>query len=615
MPKSVHNFKSNSVLSSGKWVKIKITQTGIYRLTYNQLQNMGFSNLQNIKIYGNGGKMLPFNNNTPIVDDLQQIPIFINKGNDQIFNEGDYILFFAQAPVYWSCNSSENAFLHTLHPYSDVSYYFITDNDIPQQSMETMDENTLLPNLTPTAFNDYAYNELELVNFIKSGRLWVGENFSNELVRTYTFSFPNMINGSDIYFQSQVFARSNVNSSFNFKINNVPVGTVWISAVPTSGYTYASGEYIKKRITNNGGNTITVEISYNKPAQGGEGWLNYFDINVRRLLTYNSGQLSFRDVESIGAGNISLFNIQTQNPNAQVWDITNVLNPKIIKTNYANNTLSFIARTDTLREFIVFDPAFSYSPIVVGNVPNQNLHGTNYADMIIITPQEFLSAAQELAQWHRDYDHLKVEVFTTEQVYNEFSSGMTDASAIKFFMKMFYDRANGDTTLMPRYLLLFGDGSYDNRHNFSQNTNFIPTYQSVSSLYATSSFTTDDYFVMLDDNEYEFIGLLDMGVGRLPVKSLSEAQNVIQKIKKYHDFSAFGNWRTYLTFLADDEDANEHMTQSNALATFVDTLYKQFNIEKIFLDAFPQETTPTGDRYPDVHQAITNRINKGCLLF
>jgi len=207
-------YSSSSVLSSGMWKKIKVSQSGIYKLTYAQISSMGFQNPQNIKVYGNGGEMLPYYNNISHIDDIKQIPIYIYKGNDGIFNDGDYILFYCKAPVYWTYSTAEQAFLHSIHNYSDESYYFLTDEGSQALPMSVIDESSYAPTNTVTTFDDYAYHELESVNLIKSGRVWLGESFANNLTQTFSYSFPNMVSGSNLYLQCQVLSRSTVTNSF-----------------------------------------------------------------------------------------------------------------------------------------------------------------------------------------------------------------------------------------------------------------------------------------------------------------------------------------------------------------------------------------------------------------
>jgi len=608
-------YSSNSVLSSGKWQKIKINQTGIYKLTYAQITGMGFQNPENIKIYGNGGKVLPVQNNVFRYDDLVENPVWYEKGSDGVFNSGDYILFYAHGPVYWAYNNVQGIYTHSLHPYSDESYYFITDAGSLPKQMQILPAETTSPNVTVNSYDDYQYHETEAVNFLKSGKLWVGENFNIILSYNFVFTFPLIKTDEQVKLIAMVFARSIVNSSFTFNVNSSLVGSATCSLTSLSNVTsnYANGNLFIKSFTS-GSPTLNVNITYNKPAQGGEGWLDFIDINVRKHLTMQGGQVQFRDALLVAPGNYADFQISNASSSTVVWDVTNPVSPSIVTTNLNGNLLSFTAKSDTLHEYVAYDGTMFYNPVIIGEVANQNLHAIPATDLVIVSHPDFLSYANTLADFHRTNDNLSVLTVTPQIIYNEFSSGSPDITAIKDFMKMLYDRTGTDTSLMPKFLLFYGDGSYDNRHNFSSNTNFILTYQSTSSLSPTSSFCTDDYFGMLEDNEGDYTGSLDIAVGRLPVKNSSEAQGVLNKIINYYQPSTNGDWKNWLTFIGDDEDGNEHMKQSNILATYIDTTYPVYNIEKIFLDAFPQITTPNGDRYPDVNTAISNRIKKGTLI-
>ncbi len=603
----------NSALSNGKWKKIKITQTGVYRLTYQQIRDMGFSNPENIKVYGNGGAFLGYSNNQPRIDDLAEIPIYLHKGNDEIFNEGDYILFYARAPIYWRYDATNQAFVHSLHPYTDESYYFLTDYGTEATKLTSLNNDTLTATHTVTSFDDYAFHEVEAINFNKSGRLWVGEAFDYTLTYTFSFSFPNTLSGSDLYIQSEVYTRSSLQSSFTFSVNGSNIGNLSMYGSGSGGATIVGGTF-KKRTTNNSSN-LSISITYNKPPTGGEAWLDYLLVNVRRELLFSSGQMLFRDAKSVGNNNVAEFKITTNKANAVVWDVTNPVNPFIVEANYANNQLTFKARANEIRDYVIFDGTSFLSPIVIADVPNQNLHALSDIDLVIVSHKNFLSAANEIADIHRNNDNLRTVVLTPEEIYNEFSSGMPDVAAIKFFMKMLYDKAGTDSLKMPKYLLLFGDGSYDNRHYSSSNTNFIISYQSSSSLSATTSLTTDDFFGLLDDTEYEYVGKLDIGVGRIPVKSAAEANNYVKKLKSYYSSQSLGEWRNWISLLADDEDANEHISQANTLAQYLENNFPQYCIDKIYLDAFSQESTPTGDRYPDAKEAVSQRMKKGCLVF
>lgn len=608
-------YAANSVLNSGKWQKIKVTQNGIYKLTYAQIIALGFQNPANIKIYGNGGEALSVQNSVFRYDDLVENPIKFENGTDGIFNNGDFILFYGHGPVYWKYDKVRSIYFHNLHPYSDESYYFITDEGGSSKQIQTLPTETTTSNVTVNSFDDYLYHEIESVNFIKSGKLWVGESFNIALSHDFSFNFPQTITNEQVKLASMVYGRSSVGSSFTFNVNGTNLGNTNIPATSLTSVSsnYANPELFTKSFASSSTN-FNVSITYNKPAQDGEGWLDYIDMNVRKSLTMQGGQLHFRDMASVDPVNYADFQISNANSNTIVWDVTNPISPYIVPTTLNGNILSFTAKSDSLHEYIAFDGTIFYTPTTVGEVANQNLHALPATDMVIVSHPDFISYANTLAEFHRTNDNLSVLVTTPEIIYNEFSSGSPDVTAIKDLMKMFYDRAGTDTSLMPKYLLFYGDGSYDNRHNFSTNTNYILTFQSSSSTSPTNSFCTDDYFGMLEDSEGDYIGSLDIGVGRLPVKNSTEAQGLLNKIINYYKPSTNGDWKNWLTYIADDEDSNEHMSQSNSLCTLVDTLYSSFNIEKIFLDAFPQITTPNGDRYPDVNLAISNRMKKGTLM-
>jgi hypothetical protein len=365
-----------------------------------------------------------------------------------------------------------------------------------------------------------------------------------------------------------------------------------------------------------------VELTLNRNGVNySGGLLDYIRLFARRKLNMASSQLFFRDTQSVGAGRTSRFQITGSNANTQVWDITDMYSIRRLDASLSGSTASFNAATDALREFVAFDitsgllkPVF---PEKNTRIDNQNLHGMENVDMIIVTHPDFMDAAQELAALHRSRDGMTVEVVTAEQVYNEFSSGMQDPAAIRNFMKHLHGKPS---TVKLKYLLLLGDGSYDNKSNqikeggATVNTNYIVTYQSVNSWHSTQSFVSDDYFGILGDNEATGTGKLAIGVGRIPVQTADQAKEAVDKIHRYIDAKVTGDWPNLIGLLADDEDGNEHMRQSETLANDVTTNHPQYTIEKLYFDAFQQTTTADGHRYPEVEQGLNNLLNRGCLL-
>ncbi|MDZ7635752.1 MAG: type IX secretion system sortase PorU [Bacteroidales bacterium] len=246
-------------------------------------------------------------------------------------------------------------------------------------------------------------------------------------------------------------------------------------------------------------------------------------------------------------------------------------------------------------------------------VPSQDLHSIAPADMIIVTHPLFEDHARQLAGLHLDDDGTSSVIVTPEQIYNEFSGGIPDAVAIRNFVKMVRDRGvTGGTTL--KYLLLFGDGSYENKTAPPLNSSYIPTWQSVNSHVGVLSFTSDDFYGLLDEGEGEADGYLDIGIGRLPAADTASAGIMLRKIRSYLRSSGMGSWRNVLCLVADDEDSNLHMLDAEGLSAAAANAAPPVTTQKIYLDAYRQVTSVTGDSYPDAARAIDDRMAAGCLI-
>jgi hypothetical protein len=609
-----NSFGTNSFLSSGKWVKIRIETDGIYQLTYSELVSMGFDNPGNIRLFGNGNKMLPLYNNEPRIDDLIEKAVHIEKGADNVFNQGDYILFYAQGVVGWEYNPATEFFEHSKHLFSKYNYYFLTTSPGEQKAVSDLPQPAEAYTHVAETFNDYRFHEEELNNLILSGRQWFGELFDVQTSKAFSFSFPNIVIGTQVKVKSTFAARSPVNSNFNISVNQQ---TIFSTSIPSVIMTSYISDYADVRSGNGTFNAtdgnIDLTVNYSKPSPSSQGWLDYIIVNARRNLIMSGSQMHFRDLLTVGADNITEFRISGAQSGLKVWDVSDPWHVKNITGSIEGNSYRFKHNTDTLVQFIAFTNNNFLKPVIIGNVPNQNLHGLTQTDYIIITHPRFLSHAMQLANYRSTNDGLNVTVVTPEQIYNEFSSGRPDVAALRNFVKMFYERAVSEAE-MPKYLLLFGDGSFNNLEESTTNTNLILTYQSENSLRPTQSFVTDDFFGLLDDDEGGHTGMLDIGIGRLPVVTAEQAQNVINKILRYENSENKGDWQNYITFIGDDGDNNIHMQQADFLANFVRDNYSFFNIDKIYLDAYQRVSGSGGQRYPEVNRAIQNRINKGTVL-
>jgi hypothetical protein len=630
-------YAANSVLANGEWYKIGVLEDGVYKLSYAFLKQLGIAvdsiNPRNLQLFGNGGKMLSYANTGFRYDDLQENAIEVRGENDNRFDTTDFVLFYGQGTTRWNYTGSDQKFHHQLHNYSDTNYYFIQVGNTSGKRIQLQVSDQGLATNTVSSYDDFAFHELESVNFIKTGRNWYGENFGIVNNYSFNFNFPNIDLTANAYLKGDVMAQSFPSATFNIACQNSSF-SLSPSPVNTSCY------YCDYALPANGSilfqpnsPSFNVAVSFNKPASAiaSSGWLNYLELNVRRYLTLSGSQQSFRDLQSVGIGKISEFRLNNFNPNYTIWDVSDILNVKQQETSISGSSANFKLSTESLREFIAFDNSNYLIAFGSGRVENQNLHGLQPTAMLIVSYPTFLGEAQRLADHHKSSDSLSVVVVTPQQIYNEFSSGMQDISAIKHFTKMFYDRATSASNL-PRYLLLFGDGSYDNKtRNITTNSNFIPTYQSDNSTDPTKSYVTDDFYGLLDDNEGDGLAqLMDIGVGRFPSKTLAEAQAMVNKTIGYStrtplvtgDANACseaggnytGDWKNIVCFVADDQDGNTHLSDAETISTYLDTNYRNINIDKIYFDSFKQISTAGGERYPDVTTAINQRVDAGALI-
>lgn len=608
-------YTSQSVLSSGKWVKISVDTTAIHKITYEQLLDMGIDNPANVRVYGTGGGMLSKLNSAFRPDDLVLNRIYLSKGRDGIFNSGDFILFYAKGPRSWRYDNETDEFVHENHLYSNTSHYFLT-SDKTASPLISQVNNKANSNITINNFDAYRVIDLDKKNLLRSGQLWFGQIFDITTSYSLPFTFKNLNTNENISINTHVAGRSSTESKFIISSENESIGEINIPSVNTSSYTATYAAQIRERFSDFKltKDQFNIKIEYEKGSASSIGWLDYMRLNARCQLKFEGKQLAFRDKNSVGSGNIVNFKLENADSNTMVWDVTIPSQVKLIKTELVGNIANINITHDELKELIAFDLNAEFpNPKFVKTVQNQNLHGLSSSDLIIVSHPDFLSYANQLADFHKIQDQLKVTLVSTESIYNEFSSGTVDVSAIRNFVKMFYDRASIEDE-MPKYLLLFGDGSYDNKLISTYNTNKIPTYQSVYSLSPTQSFITDDFFGLLDDNEGEATGLVDIGIGRLPVNSTEEAQIVVSKILNYNKSESLGKWQTSICFIGDDEDNNVHMRDANKLAMQLEANHPEYKTHRIFLDDFKQETSSEGDRYPEVNRAIEDNINKGCLI-
>lgn len=619
-------YKPGSVLASGAWYKIAVEGAGVHRIDLAFLATLGINttNLPSsaIRLFGNGGSMLSESNAGAWQDDLAENAILVLDGGDGIMNGNDYLLFYAAGPNPWLKDSANQRFIHQQNIYSNRSFYFLTVGGTGRRIASMTNSST--PDLTITSFSGHYFHELDTVNFLASGKEWYGEEFSGVPGRTLTRNFgvdlPNIVTGSAIVLKSHCIARSvGGGSSFDIRINNTLVNQVTVAPVSTGPYDLFAREGLGTGSLPASQNNIVAAYTYNPGSFNAQGWLNWFELFYRAQLSLSGiSQLPFRDWPSVGI-HTGEFIIGGATASTQVWEITDPLLPVRMQGSFAGNVFRFVNDCSRLREYIAFNGTDFPLPVSLGRVGNQDLHNTSPADHIIVTHSSFLAQAERLAAFHRQQNSLRVLVVTTEQVFNEFASGTPDPSAIRDFVKMYYDKYRNDPANRLRYLLLFGDASYDYKDRLNNNTNFVPAYETNTSLDVLSTYTSDDYFGFLDDNEDINSGVginyLDIGIGRVPAKNPEEAKNFVDKAAAYFHPQSFGPWRNNLTFIADDEDQNLHLQDAEIITTTAATTAPVYDIQKIYLDAYQQESGSGGSRYPQANQAINNQVYNGTLIW
>lgn len=629
-------FAANSVLGSGSgdWYKITVQNDGIHKIDYNFLQSIGIDvanlNPQRLNIYGNSFGRLPELNSEYRPDDLLKNDIFIFGESDGSFDQGDYILFYGKGPHKWE--ESYGRFTRNLNIYSNTSAYYINVNSEATPARISNAVTSTKPSThVVTDYNSFNIYEKELVNILKSGQRWYGEEFDANLSQSFSISIPNINTSAEATVSAFMGSNSGQGSNFVVSYNNTILDTAIMSysgddSFSRGGFTTAPGVF------NPTSSNMSFNVKFNRNSPANVGYLDYIEVNTRSFLKYSDG-LTFRDLNSKGLGNVAEFQVTNFPSNGIVWEITSPTTPRVVNGNNSGGIFTYKVDADSLREFVTYNGSNYKVPTYSRRVQHQNLHALGAADYLIVTHPNFVSQANRLANLHKN-NGLTVHVVTTEQVYNEFSGGTQDPTAIRYFAKMFYDRGATNPTQRPKYMLLFGDGTYDPLNRVENNNYMVPVYETVNSEHYTISLVSDDYFGLLDDNEkFDNGDDLDIALGRLVATTTSHAKILVDKIEHYMKngsslyassnlicgedgyISTHGDWRLKYTAIADDEEQDYFIVKDfEPITAIVEADYPEMNVKKIYSDAYVQITTAGGERYPEVNAEINRTIENGSLV-
>lgn len=619
--------QNNSVLATGSWLKFSVMNDGVYKIDYNQLRSAGINpdgiNPKQIKIFTGYNAMLPQENNSPISGELQEVPIFIAGEGDDRFNSNDYILFFAQGPDHAELISSKKIHAYENNLFADKNFFFLT---VAQDNGKRVSDSENIAGTFPLiqTFNDFAYYETEKYNILKSGRQWFGEQFDATTEATVRFDLSGIVENSEMKFVSQVMGQSIADCSFQALINSNPVVTQPIAAIPNTSYGI-KGRIKTDTVTLNSSavgasSKSTLDVTY-KFTKGGSGlsvgYLDFFLLSFQRKLSLYGDQTIFQSAESL-ANAISTYEITNAVSGVKVWNITDMRDVKNQVISLAGSKASFSTNTSTLQKFIVFAPEKSNTPVFEGAIVNQNLSKLTPPSLLIITNFTLAAEAKRLADHRQNHSGITAKVITLDQIYNEYASGKQDVSAIRNFIRAQYSQPSSSL----KNVLLFGRGSYDYKNRVLANTNIVPIYESRNSLSPLETYSSDDYYGFLEGTEGRWSeGLsaenhtLEIGIGRLPVKNITEAQTVVDKLIEYDlKMTTPGAWQSEFLFVGDDGDFNIHQNQADQLANSIEQYEPAFHARKLYVDSFEQIEKNSGQLSPDAQRALDLEIRKGALI-
>jgi Peptidase family C25 len=627
----------NSVLSSGQWYKFYVQKSGVYRLTRAFLNSLGFDTSvdpRKIKIYGNGGRMAPLLNATDYPLDPEENAIRVVGEDDGEFGAGDYILFYAEGVDNWNAESGTNNNL-----YSDKAYYYIT-------SAGSANGKRIQENVQPTGaatqttgvFDDYEFHERDLVSIARLGRKWHGEAFNVENEQEFDFTVPDIVTTSPVTVAVSAAAYSDIASSMTVAANAASVGTLSFSASTSTSHNLGADGTGNLSTFNAAGSEITIKLTYNNNGNpSANAWLDYIVLQAKRNLRGNGKQFRFRLNSAGSSTGVLQYDVTNASSIAEVWDITDIYNATSV-VNDGQASFSFKAALGEVRQYITVVPGDYYIPLRDGTtrMANQNLKGTilknsqgQFQDVeyIIVTPAFLSSAAETLANLHRNLEGMTVKVVTLEDIYAEFSTGQQDIAAIRNFIKYVYNNASS-TSGRLKYVCLFGDTSFDYKNRIPGNTNIVPSFHAyrqtgdtiIPNYNEVNTFISDDFYGMMDGAEgriWSASEKADIAIGRMLVSDIGQANDMVTKVQEYFSEDSYGKWRNEYITLVDDLDGDGSLDFVNYMEEMVasaNTNRPSINFKKFYIDAWVQEASSGGDRYPEAKEEFLRAINYGALI-
>lgn len=608
-------YVQNSVLSQGKWVKISAKNEGMYEITADMLKSWGFADINRVKLYGYGGQIIPeaftFEGNDALIDDLCEIPLYRRDKS---------VLFYSNGIVRWTFDNTNKRFKHADNYYSNIGCYFITEGESPLAFTTSPTAGNAEDVITTDRVPHHALYEENATMWYEGGRrLFDSHNFAQKQKITFNLATPDYISDGNFPVKMDVSfsaASALTSTKATISLNNASIGTLTVSKYGNNENARVSTSTFKPTSLN-AQNSITISTNNANPAR-----LDYICISYMRKISGTADSYSF---STFSAGPVRL-SIADADSGTEIWELTraNQVQRKIAAS-LQGSTLTTQPIDPQVRYAIVNVNRNYPAPTYEGEVSNQNLHADRNLDMVIVVPTsgKLTEQAERLANIHRTREGLRVKVIKAAEIYNEFSSGTPDASAIRRYMKMLYDRAEREED-MPRFLLFFGNGLADNRMLTEDNVwlnpdDYLLCFEmdnSSLSIGNLNSYCTEDYFGFLDDGEGADIltEKMDLAIGRLCATTSEEAKVLVDKIERYLTNTSAGNWKNDILLIGDFGDNNGHMQDAERVAAEIKNTDNRLTIHKAYPDAYAPTITSVGTTYPACTRQILTNLTNGVAL-
>lgn len=617
---------SNSVLEQGEWFRFYIDTTGVFKLSKSFLRRLGVNvnniNPKNIRLFGNGGKMIPFSNSVEYPFDVAENAVKFVGEADGVFNDSDYLLFYGEGPKQYNAESNTN-----INCYTDKTYYYINTGSGPGKRITAFSQPSGPVDLEINTFQDYKFHEVDTENIVLLGRRWFGDRFDVEPVQNFKFEFPDIVTSAPVSLKVYVAAISSEATTMSVSVNASKVGDMQIPGAvrPTLGNHRSYVDNITVASSD-----VDVELSYNNQGDPSAlGYLDYVSVEATRALKFVDAPFKFYNKSVESASGIGQYTITNASEITEIWDVSDIYNVTNFENTSSEDNLAFTSNLGVSKTYFALTSNDFQEPKFDGktSINNQNIKGTVFlndqnefqdVDYLIIAPDNMLSQANRLAQINKEQYNLNIKVLGLTEIYNEFSTGNQDIGAIRNLVKYVYDNASSPENRI-KYLCLIGDGSFDYKDRIPNNTNVMPSWYSYESLNLTNSFVSDDFYGMMDDNEGTMTtsDKLDIAVGRILADTPERAKQMIDKIESYYIKEAYGTWRNNVVVISDDVDQDwEGILQETTdnVGNLITDDKPFLNVVKIHSDAYKQETTAGGNRYPSVTTEIVDAIDNGALV-